>query len=162
MFNATGKLVEKPGVLHYTINTFCLTSPCVNGATCIPDYEQDIYGCRCLPGFNGKHCEHEINECSSNPCLNGGVCMANRYQCSCPDGFNGSRCEIARSTEKEARGPPTATGRWFGGLDAPPPKTEMLARPAPLFDAHATMAALENLISGRGEREGIRTSVEVR
>jgi len=68
--------------------------------------------------------------------------------------------DSARSTEKEARGPPTATGRWFGGLDAPPPKSlrEMLARPAPLFDAHATMAALENLVDVAREKASTQAS----
>ncbi|KAJ7363620.1 Olfactomedin-like protein 2A [Desmophyllum pertusum] len=37
----------------------------------------------------------DINECDSNPCLNGGSCvdLVNEYNCSCEPGYNGSRCE---------------------------------------------------------------------
>ena len=38
-----------------------------------------------------------IDECSSNPCLNGGTCedAADSYFCSCPSGFTGDRCETS-------------------------------------------------------------------
>lgn len=34
------------------------------------------------------HCELEINECQSNPCVNNGQCVdkVNRFQCLCPPG----------------------------------------------------------------------------
>lgn len=39
----------------------------------------------------GLLCEAEVNECSSSPCQNEGVCVdeVNRFTCSCPDGFTG-------------------------------------------------------------------------
>lgn len=44
----------------------------------------------------GSRCELEIDECLSNPCLNGGMCedMAGGYTCNCAVGFSGDSCEI--------------------------------------------------------------------
>ena len=37
----------------------------------------------------------DINECSNNPCLNGGSCtdQVNGYACSCQPGYTGARCQ---------------------------------------------------------------------
>jgi hypothetical protein len=37
-----------------------------------------------------------LDECSTNPCRNGGVCtdLINDYRCTCPIGFAGQKCEI--------------------------------------------------------------------
>lgn len=42
--------------------------------------------------FEGSACETDINECSSDPCLNGGVCedLINDYLCHCPLGYFGN------------------------------------------------------------------------
>ena len=32
------------------------------------------YACLCVAGFSGSRCETNINECSPNPCQNGGDC----------------------------------------------------------------------------------------
>ena len=38
----------------------------------------------------------DINECESNPCSNGGVCVdgINGYACNCTDGYIGPECDI--------------------------------------------------------------------
>ena len=41
-------------------------------------------------------CVSEINECASNPCLNGANCtdQLNGFSCSCPINFIGSTCSM--------------------------------------------------------------------
>ncbi|NXY47936.1 DLL4 protein, partial [Ceuthmochares aereus] len=73
--------------------------PCKNGATCM-NTGQGSYTCSCKPGFTGVDCEHEISECDSNPCRNGGSCtdMENGYHCLCPPGYYGTHCEHSALT----------------------------------------------------------------
>ena len=40
------------------------------------------YACLCVAGFNGSRCETNINECSPNPCQNGGSCTVSLI-CGC-------------------------------------------------------------------------------
>ena len=58
-----------------------------------------------LPIYGFKNLFHllsitqtDINECSSNPCLNGGTCnnLVNSYSCSCPSGYTGTNCEAGK------------------------------------------------------------------
>ena len=42
--------------------------------------------------FAGTRCQTNINECSSSPCLNGGICTdgVNKYTCACQSGYGGN------------------------------------------------------------------------
>jgi len=54
-----------------------------------------VVRCECLPGYGGKWCQFEVNECESSPCLNGATCLdlpAN-YSCVCPPAYSGHRCQ---------------------------------------------------------------------
>jgi hypothetical protein len=71
---------------------------CLNGAACNSNPFMNLTsGCGCLSGFSGDICQTNINECSSNPCQNGGTCVdqINSFTCSCPSGFTGTMCQNA-------------------------------------------------------------------
>ena len=40
----------------------------------------------------------DINECDSNPCMNGALCHneVNAYNCTCADGYTGYMCETGK------------------------------------------------------------------
>lgn len=42
----------------------------------------------------GLHCEKNIDDCSNNPCANGGLCidLIGNFKCQCPRGYYGPRC----------------------------------------------------------------------
>ena len=54
------------------------------------DHETSVNG----HGFMLCSCVVEINECSPNPCKNGGNCtdMVNGFSCSCVAGYTGKYC----------------------------------------------------------------------
>ncbi|KAK3095127.1 hypothetical protein FSP39_010625 [Pinctada imbricata] len=72
----------------------CLNNYCVNGATCVND-SSSSYTCACVPGFSGRFCESNIDDCISKPCYFGGSCIdeVNDFHCDCPKLFTGKRCE---------------------------------------------------------------------
>lgn len=43
----------------------------------------------------------EINECLSQPCMNGGTCRDRvaSYLCECEDGFSGQRCQTGNTLQ---------------------------------------------------------------
>ncbi|XP_041862481.1 sushi, nidogen and EGF-like domain-containing protein 1 isoform X2 [Melanotaenia boesemani] len=89
-----------PHVKHAEVQ-FSSTTPgsvavyiCHSGFTSVPRATQSICG---IQGAWSQPpvCE-EINECLSQPCLNGGTCQnkIGSYQCVCKEGFSGNRCQI--------------------------------------------------------------------
>lgn len=67
------KLSTKKKNLFSDLNYCTHHKPCLNGATCT-NTGQGSYTCSCPPGYTGASCEIEVNECSGNPCRNGGSC----------------------------------------------------------------------------------------
>lgn len=82
-------------------------SPCQNGGNCTPIYNLTsqlqlvcgLYTCSCPAGYTGKNCEILVNPCSSNPCLNQGVCSpfasntTSNFTCVCLPGSTGPLCQ---------------------------------------------------------------------
>ncbi|XP_033614877.1 protein crumbs homolog 2 [Fukomys damarensis] len=74
----------------------CATQPCHHGALCVPQGPgPNSFRCYCVPGFQGPHCELDIDECASQPCQHGATCrnLADRFECHCPLGYAGVTCE---------------------------------------------------------------------
>eukprot|EP01052_Picozoa_sp_SAG31_P009570 SAG31_NODE_505_length_14757_cov_20.172943_15_plen_1119_part_00 len=91
--------------------TMCATAPCeligacMHGGTCSPlpeDSREGAFLCSCVVGYDGSHCEMDIDECASTPCQNNGACFESSdldaavpldaYVCSCVDGYSGGNC----------------------------------------------------------------------
>ena len=60
--------------------------------------------CDCATDFTGLACETRIDDCASNPCLNGATCQDGNedFTCLCPANFTGKlcdRCDIENCAE---------------------------------------------------------------
>ncbi|XP_007251067.3 protein jagged-1b [Astyanax mexicanus] len=72
----------------------CLSSPCVNGATCVED--QTGFSCACADGWTGPTCADAVLQCDASPCGRGATCRETPqgFQCLCPPGWTGKTCQI--------------------------------------------------------------------
>ena len=72
----------------------CDNTTCGNAGSCIQDVTGDII-CLCEEGWTGSNCSENINDCTNNPCSNGGTCedRLNGYICTCPSAWTGTICE---------------------------------------------------------------------
>ncbi|KAL4613242.1 EGF-like repeat and discoidin I-like domain-containing protein 3 isoform X2 [Arapaima gigas] len=80
----------------------CNPNPCKNDGTCeVISHSRrgDVfneYVCKCLPGFEGIHCQNNVNDCVGQPCKNGGTCrdLDGDYTCKCPSPYVGKHCQL--------------------------------------------------------------------
>ncbi|XP_052794274.1 delta-like protein 1 [Mya arenaria] len=79
------------------VPNICDQGLCLHGSKCVwgPGTPENGYTCVCLPGWLGKNCEKEVNECENSPCKNGGTCvdLENDFTCCCPPTYGGNMCE---------------------------------------------------------------------
>lgn len=71
----------------------CLERECQHGGRCAD--VRHSYACSCPAGFDGEHCERDVDECLEHRCLNNATCLDGLadYICQCPAGFTGRYCE---------------------------------------------------------------------
>ncbi|XP_075435479.1 protein crumbs homolog 2 isoform X2 [Ascaphus truei] len=71
----------------------CSKNPCLHGGEC-----EDLFNslrCVCSAGWEGTHCQLNVNECKSSPCRHGSCTDLDAdYRCSCFPGYNGRNCDI--------------------------------------------------------------------
>lgn len=62
-------------------------------------FENEIWILTC---FAGQRCEINIDECSSQPCANGGECvdLVDGFKCICPLGYTGAQCQVSLNSSK--------------------------------------------------------------
>ncbi|XP_017288344.1 milk fat globule EGF and factor V/VIII domain containing b isoform X2 [Kryptolebias marmoratus] len=80
----------------------CSPNPCENEGICEPmshSRRGDVfseYVCKCQPGFEGVHCQTNVNDCATQPCENGGLCrdLDGDFKCHCPSPYVGKHCQL--------------------------------------------------------------------
>uniref|UniRef100_A0AAY4CF30 Milk fat globule-EGF factor 8 protein n=1 Tax=Denticeps clupeoides TaxID=299321 RepID=A0AAY4CF30_9TELE len=85
-----------------TENGPCSPNPCRNDGACevvTHTRRGDVfseYVCKCQPGFEGPHCQINVNDCMGQPCKNGGVCrdLDGDYACQCQSPYVGKQCQL--------------------------------------------------------------------
>ena len=89
LMSCTGTFVSQTCCNYFNMAGSCVTACPANSS---PD---DDFDCACDPGYNDTdNICMEINECTPNPCENGGTCidLMNAYSCECVPGYTDDNC----------------------------------------------------------------------
>ncbi|XP_062856754.1 milk fat globule EGF and factor V/VIII domain containing b [Trichomycterus rosablanca] len=76
----------------------CHPNPCKNDGIC-QARRGDVfsgYDCKCPKGFDGVHCQNNVNDCAIHPCQNGGSCidLDGDFHCKCRSPYVGIHCQL--------------------------------------------------------------------
>ena len=73
--------------IDYCSHHSCQHGKCVN--------HNNGYECVCEHGYEGQHCNDDINECINNDCNGHGQCIntIGSFKCVCQNGWTGKECE---------------------------------------------------------------------
>ena len=105
---ASGNYTAGSATMTLTVfATYCVSEPCLNGATCVPTLGgngAENFLCTCANDhYAGVYCEESDLNCQANGgslfCNNGGSCVkdVDGGVCDCINGFCGTYCQILPS-----------------------------------------------------------------
>ncbi|KAI8501455.1 hypothetical protein Bbelb_207260 [Branchiostoma belcheri] len=74
----------------------CPASLVFNKDLGVCDWRDHVPYCSCQNGLAGASCQINLDDCSPNPCQNGGLCqdLVGDYVCHCLPSYHGKTCEI--------------------------------------------------------------------
>ena len=86
-------------------NSLCMRGYCANQSICKPNYRGSLVGdqfpfCLCSFDLYGDQCEIRHDQCTSDPCQNGGSCYStskpDTVACICTKEYYGKHCELRK------------------------------------------------------------------
>ncbi|XP_058946064.2 uncharacterized protein [Pocillopora verrucosa] len=87
------ELREEENSFYHAAKSACVKNFCKNNATCQSGFNDKGYRCLCTAGFKGRHCDQDVDECSSgfHSCSADAVCNNTKgsYYCTCKPGYSG-------------------------------------------------------------------------
>ncbi|XP_033647712.1 uncharacterized protein LOC117307151 [Asterias rubens] len=77
-------------------DSVCASNPCLHGGVCTEQlWKVSTYSCNCSSEWTGQNCEQDVDECTSSPCKNMGLCINKEqgFTCNCLPQWIGPTCE---------------------------------------------------------------------